>query len=238
MHCAGSRQRARKRLSLFAVSLQCTVLAFLLLFVGSGLKAGTSDGRSDSITVYLVGYGYHVGLFLPARAIPDSLIPERGDFPEAVYLEFGWGDADFYRAPRFNLLLGLKALFLPTRSVLHVAGWPEDVPRYFPGRPVIALRFSETEFLKLVRFVHRSFRRTRNRRVRPVSRGLYRTSFFYPATGTYSALYTCNTWTAKALAAAGCPLHARSIVSAGALLRAAARCAEYRSRREKAKMGR
>jgi hypothetical protein len=40
-------------------------------------------------------------------------------------------------------------------------------------------------------------------------------SVFYVATGTYSATYTCNTWTAEALRAGGIPVTSAGVVFAG-----------------------
>ena len=197
----------------------------VFLVLGFLFQPGTSiAAATDSVTIYLLNHGYHVGLFLPVDALPDSLIPERRDFPEATFLEFGWGDADFYPAPSFNLLLGLKALFLPTRSVLHVVGWARTELPPASECSVLRLRLLVANFVQLALFVHRSFRRAGKGPVAPLGPGLYGHSYFYPATGIYSALNTCNTWTARALQAAGCPMHPRFVLTAAALLRAARRC--------------
>ena len=49
---------------------------------------------------------------------------------------------------------------------------------------------------------------------RAIADGPYPGSLFYVSTRTYSAGYTCNTWTAEALQTAGLPVHADGVVFA------------------------
>jgi len=48
----------------------------------------------------------------------------------------------------------------------------------------------------------------------PMRAGPYPGSLFLPASRDYSALYTCNTWTAEGLAAAGLPVAPAGILFA------------------------
>lgn len=43
-------------------------------------------------------------------------------------------------------------------------------------------------------------------------------SVFYAAIGTYSAAYTCNTWTAEGLYVSGIPVTAAGVVFSGQLI--------------------
>jgi hypothetical protein len=85
-----------------------------------------------------------------ASDISRDLMPERRDFPEAEYLEFGWGDWDFYQTSSFNSGNALKALLLSTNTVLHVVAFSGPVTRYAPYREIIAPRPPSHGFQYLV----------------------------------------------------------------------------------------
>jgi hypothetical protein len=63
--------------------------------------------------------------------------------------------------------------------------------------------------------------RGRRRAAVRIAPGPYPESAFYASSGTYSLDYTCNTWTATALKAAGLPIQASGVVL---LIRSPAGC--------------
>ena len=149
--------------------------------------------------VFVVPQGGHTGLAVRAAHIPASLVPEKRDFPGADWLEFGWGDRDFYMAPAAGPWLSFKAAFLPTRSVVHVAGVRGELGEAFPGAEIVEIPLSRAALEGLLRYVHDTFERAGDATV-PLGRG------FYPGRETFHLLRTCNVWTAGALRAAGLPV--------------------------------
>ena len=168
--------------------------------------------------VWVVDHGWHTGLVLGRSSIPPGLLPEQDDFPAAQYLEFGWGDADFYRARDAGVALAIRAAFLSKASVLHVAGLPEPPEQAFAADDVVEIRLSRLGFEALARFVDGSFDREGQRVAPPRGPGLYGDSAFYTARGHYHLLYTCNTWIADALRAAGLPITPVYAMTAGNLM--------------------
>lgn len=60
-------------------------------------------------TVYVVNHGgRHTGIAAERADIPPSLWPANHDYPNARYLEVGWGDDDGYRK---DLTTGIVALW-------------------------------------------------------------------------------------------------------------------------------
>jgi uncharacterized protein (TIGR02117 family) len=149
--------------------------------------------------VFVVPQGGHTGLAVRAADIPALLVPEKRDFPRAEWLEFGWGDRDFYMAPSPGPWLSFKAAFLPTPGVVHVAGVQGELRVYFPGAEIIEIPLSRSALEGLLRYVHRAFERNGGPAA-PLGRG------FYPGRDTFHLLRTCNVWTAGALRAAGLPV--------------------------------
>jgi uncharacterized protein (TIGR02117 family) len=156
-------------------------------------------------TIYLVHNGWHSGIVVQAADLPPAVLPERADFPNARYLELGWGDRDFYQAHRMGVWMSLKAAFLPTASVLHIVGFNDSVTRFFPGSTLFEFRLSPSALERLSHYLHESLDRDGATRVPALGPGLYSISRFYPARGHFHMFNTCHAWTARAMQTAGYP---------------------------------
>ncbi len=171
-----------------------------------------SNGGSAASVLLLVDR-WHAGVVLKVSDIPGDLVPERRDYPEAEYLELGWGDWDFYQVPGFHLGYALKALLFSDKSILHVVDFGGPVDRYALYREIIEFHPASRGFERLVGYIDESFAREGRSAARPVGRGLYGDSRFYPARGAFHLFNTCNTWIAGALQAAGYPISSAITVS-------------------------
>jgi uncharacterized protein (TIGR02117 family) len=167
--------------------------------------------------IWVVDHGWHTGLVMERSAIPTGLLPEQDDFPRARYLELGWGDADFYQARDPGAWTALRAAVASRASVVHVVGLPAPPVEAFAGE-IVQVQLSRAGFDALVRFVDEALQREGRPRAPMLGRGLYGTSAFYPARGRYHLFYTCNTWIAEALRAAGAPITPAYAITAGNLM--------------------
>ncbi len=154
-------------------------------------------------TIYLVSHGWHAGIVLQRAEIPESVWPAPVDFPDARYLEVGWGDMDYYQTPDPHMGLSIKAALLPTTSVLHIVGFSGPVPAYFPLSEIIRIELSSAGFEHLAHSIAESFARDEAGNARSLGPGLYGNSRFYRSRETYHLFNTCNVWTTRALRAAG-----------------------------------
>jgi uncharacterized protein (TIGR02117 family) len=177
----------------------------LLLATSCGACAAPGAGERGE-TIYLVSHGWHAGIVLRRADIPDSVWPAPGDFPDAQYLEVGWGDRDYYQTPDPHMGLILKAALSPTASVLHIVGFSGPVPAYFPYSEIIRIELSSAGFEHLSRTIVESFARDGDGNVTSLGPGLYGNSRFYLSRETYHLFNTCNVWTARVLRAAGLPI--------------------------------
>jgi deoxyribonuclease V len=137
--------------------------------------------------------------------VPAAVWPEREDFPDAEYLEVGWGERDFYQAPRGTFWLGLKAALWANDSVLHVGAFSGPPAAYFFGSEVAEIALSTRGFDALVAFVANAHARTVDGRAIALGPGRYGHSRFYLGRERY-VLTTCNVWTVRALRAGGLPV--------------------------------
>ena len=167
--------------------------------------------------VLVTSNGWHSGIVLARTDVPAAAIPESADFPAAAYLEFGWGDAVYYPAPRPHLGLALGAIF-PGPAVVHLVGLPDHPARVFPTAQVVRLTLSPPAFERLIAHLAAAFERGGAERAQPSADGLYPFSRFYPGTGRFHAFNTCNTWTAQALQAAGLAIEPEGVQTVGELM--------------------
>ena len=173
--------------------------------VGKGLQAG-------GVAVYVTSNGWHTGIVVARASLPPGAIPEAADFPVAPYLEFGWGDAEYYPAPRPTLGMALGAALGLNPALVHVVGLPAHPREGYPNSEVVELRLSPDGFQRLVHYLDATFARDGAKRIPAGAPGLYSFSLFYAAKGKFHLFNTCNTWAARGLAAAGLPVEVSGVV--------------------------
>jgi uncharacterized protein (TIGR02117 family) len=171
--------------------------------------------------VFVVHNNWHAALVVPKADLSQALVPEQEHFPEAEYLEIGWGDRDYFPATEESVGLALRAAFWSRGSVLHVVGFRGAVRDYFTDGESIELALSSEAFRRLSEFVSASFSRTDPSIPAESQPGLVPYARFYPAAGRFSILRTCNTWIAEALKSAGLDISPRYVISAASLARQA-----------------
>ncbi len=178
------------------------VLAVLLAVLIAVPAFGQSPVASCR-TVHVVDNGWHTGIIIPTRDFAPRRFLGSDYFKGKDWLEFGWGDAEFYQSKETSAGLALRALFWPTETVMHVYGFNGTPTRVFRKKQIVTLRLSEPGYRKLLGGLRGGFARGTGGQVIPLKPGLYGRSHFYRGTGSYSAMRTCNTWIAEVLAAGG-----------------------------------
>ena len=177
------------------------VVGLLLMFFTC--VAMSSPLRQGKQQIFVTSNGWHTGIVLKRNYLSFENMPEISDFPQAEFVEFGWGDAKFYPAKEATVGITLAAALMPTLAVMHVVGLPAEPSRYFTHAEVVPLSLGKQDLDRLIAFIADSFDRKSKPRADPIASGLYKSSYFYPAKGKFHLLNTCNSWTARALRAGG-----------------------------------
>ena len=165
-------------------------------------------------TVYVVYHGaLHTGLTVKRSDIPRGHWPAGADFARSKYIEVGWGDDGGYRKP-LTSGSATKALLGDPQTVLFADGFSEPIYRKYrdPKFTVLAVDLPNAGLSRLCDHIQETYALKRNGEPIRLGDGWYR------ARGTYSALNTCNTWIARALRKAGCPIDETFCLTAGQLL--------------------
>lgn len=162
------------------------------------------------ITIYACDNGVHTDLVLPVSAghvdWRQLLHPEE-DVGEIAWshVSFGWGSEDFYvSTPTWadvRPMTALKAL-LWDETVLHVEYRWQPAAGAKCGVWVVG----SEDYGRIAAFVRSSLRGWPAERPTLVAAGYGPRDAFFAANGTYTAIETCNQWTARALRTGGAPV--------------------------------
>jgi uncharacterized protein (TIGR02117 family) len=209
MSCQTPRHAVTRRALLGA----CLPAGTLLVLAGcrSPPLPTYQEATGDGVTTYLIAAGWHTEIALPVHAMHGPLRSITPDFPGAQYLSFGWGERNYYMARAPTVGDAMSALF-PGPAVLLVT------PLYRPPRDsransqVFELSLSTAGLDRLSNYLWAAFEKSGGGSPRRLDAGPEPGSVFYAATGTYSATYTCNTWTAEGLRVGGIPVTPAGVV--------------------------
>lgn len=164
-----------------------------------------ADPALRPVPVYLTAHGWHVGIVVEADRILPHL-PPSPHYPDGRWLEFGWGDADYYPHPDPGLGVLLKAALLPTGTVMHIVAFNQPPPQRFPQSHTVPLQLSKSGMNELAKFLATHMRTDDQGQAIYQQAGLYGESAFFAARRAYILPYTSNLWSARALRSAGLPI--------------------------------
>jgi uncharacterized protein (TIGR02117 family) len=194
------------------------VLAGLIVLTARHGDPKISPAGRDGPEAVFVSNGYHAGLALPRKQVANlggakglpALISIASRFQHYEWIEFGWGDAEFYRATpttdEFQWRLAWLALTGQGQgSVLHVVGLEKEPERTFRTSDLVRIRLSPEGFAGLGQKIEESFAADDSQRPQELGPGLYGPSLFYKAKGQFNLFHVCNHWVADLLDAAGIP---------------------------------
>ena len=200
--------------------LKCWLV--LVLFVTWLTACGTippKDVGPRTHLIYVTSNSWHTAIVVPAPAlVAINALPEIADFPDAAFLEFGWGDRIYYQAKEKTFDITLFAALIPTPAIMHMAALQAPPEDDGSGLKMIPVKLTESGFQHFVKTLAAEFERPPDGRAKSISRGLYPNSHFYHAHGKFHLFNTCNTWTAHMLRASGVDLSSFGIVTADELM--------------------
>ncbi|GEJ46110.1 MULTISPECIES: TIGR02117 family protein [unclassified Chryseobacterium] len=184
------------------------ILALLIPYIPVSAK---NDGQKKEIPIYIYTNGVHTDIVMPvkndlqdwSRIIPFANTKSKKT--DYQYIGIGWGDKGFYLdTPTWADLkfsTAVKAAFWLSDSAMHCTYYNTMKE----GKDCKMIMISRSQYQNLVKFVEDKFDRDQNGNfiLIPTNAVYSDNDAFYDAKGTYSFLYTCNTWSNNALKAAG-----------------------------------
>jgi uncharacterized protein (TIGR02117 family) len=202
----------RIALRFLAALLAVPVLYFLAALILGAVPAnrGWREAK-EGVTVFVRTNGVHTWILVP-KVTPEMdwrpLVPS-GHLKDqrwggGNYVALGYGNRTFYLETPTWGDLSMKNAFLAAfgrgRSLMH-ADHDHDPQPSGDTRPIV---LRHEEYRRLVDFARGSFQYDSQGRTIPLlGRGYGASDMFYEAVGPYNAVYTCNSWTGRALRHAG-----------------------------------
>ena len=174
----------------------------------------------NSNDIYLIKTAWHVGISLKIDSFTVSKLNVLRYFEKYKFADIGWGDEDFYQNPGINILLGLKALFFPTSSVVRISGIYSDIKYLIDISDfAVKLSLSAKQFSKLLEFIDKSLTKNDDGNYVIASEKNGGQIIFFKSNLKYHAFHTCNTWIAEALNYADLKISKTGIITAQQLYR-------------------
>lgn len=193
------------------------ILGIVIIYVILGLLipyipvSAKDDGQKKEVPIYIYTNGVHTDIVMPvkndlqdwSRKIPFANTKSKKT--DYQYVGIGWGDKGFYLdTPTWADLkfsTAVKAAFWLSDSAMHCTYYNTMKE----GEDCKMMMISRGQYENLVKYVEDKFDRDQNGNfiLIPTNAVYGDNDAFYDAKGTYSFLYTCNTWSNNALKAAG-----------------------------------
>ncbi|MGG1923697.1 TIGR02117 family protein [Chryseobacterium sp. NRRL B-14798] len=206
-----------KTILMYILKVLGIILGIVIIYVILGLLipyipvSAKDDGQKKEIPIYIYTNGVHTDVVMPvkndlqdwSRKIPFA--NTRSKKTDYQYIGIGWGDKGFYLdTPTWADLkfsTAIKAAFWLSDSAMHCTYYNTMKE----GDDCKMIMISRNQYQNLVKFVEDKFDRDQNGNFMliPTDAVYGDNDAFYDAKGTYSFLYTCNTWSNNALKAAG-----------------------------------
>ena len=193
------------------------ILGFVVLYVILALSlpyieiSAKQTSEQKNIPIYIYTNGVHTDLVMPIKNEQidwSQKIPFNDTMSKATnyqYVGIGWGDKGFYLdTPTWAELkfsTAFEAAFWLGDSAMHTTFYykmteAEDCKK---------IMISRSQYADLIKFVDSQFdKNPSGQNILIATTAVYsKDDSFYEAQGSYSFLYTCNTWTNDALKVAG-----------------------------------
>lgn len=195
-------------------------IAVALLLAACATPAAPS--QPGDATIYVIRRDWHTDIGLPVEEITGPLAVLEKSFPGVRFLTFGFGERQFLVNRKTDFAAMVLAL-LPSRSALLMTALGASPEAAFGRQNVVLLHVSRPDFDRIQAAIHAEIEQTPGGEPVLLDNGPYPGSVYYAARGTYSGLYTCNSWTAATLRAGGLPMAAIGTLFAGQVMEMAVR---------------
>jgi len=192
------------------------IIGLLALYVLAGIGlgrigVGEEANAKDDLSIYILTNGVHTDLVLPIKTPQIDWSQQlrfentKGKRTDYNFIAIGWGDKGFYLDTPSWAELKFSTAFNAATGLSTAAIHATFYHRMKEGSDCVRIDISTNQYQRLIDFIQKDFIRKPNGDVKLIeTEAVYSDSdAFYDATGSYSVFHTCNSWTNRALKAAG-----------------------------------
>jgi len=225
------KKKLLKSMALIGYIILGLLLFVVVYFSGDFILSRIPASRSemgyakDGISVYVLSNGVHTDIVLPVRQDSvdwNDIFPyenTKGQDSLQHWVAIGWGDKGFYlNTPEWKDLKLKTALVAGLgigETALHVTYYKRMQENQYCRKTMI----TRAQYSRLVSYVLASLEKDgQGKPILIETNAQYNNDdAFYEANGAYSLLFSCNTWTNKALKYANMPAGVWTVFDKGIL---------------------
>ncbi|ACE85178.1 DUF2459 domain-containing protein [Cellvibrio japonicus] len=185
------------------------VLVLLLSGCVSSPREADVPLRDTQHVIYFIYQGWHTSLLLEAEPVRRYSRHLQADVVGQDYVRIGWGDGDYFTGKSKSMGTATRALFVSDYSAVQVLTYRQSPLAHIPSETRVPLAITERSFKRLVRYLDSAFALDAQRQLIRLPAYEENTGTFYRAEQHYSLFSNCNTWSGRALQAAGLPVRSR-----------------------------
>ncbi len=132
-------------------------LADRLAYPEAASQWACTDSEPTCKSVSIVHNSWHAAIVLRKSDLAERTMPELADFPAAQFIEFSWGDKDYFPDPQSGIFGAIKAAMWSSGSVIHLVGFTDTVENFYRGATITELRLSRDRLRTHGRLCRRNF---------------------------------------------------------------------------------
>ena len=211
-------------------------LVYCIFFVAiAGCSSLPDKGKiptaNASRQIYFIYREWHTSILLPADFVRAHSKVMVGEASGQQFVRIGWGDGVYFTGKSKTFGSATKALFASRYSALQILAYAQSPFDQIPAETRVPLAITDKGLRGLIRYIDKSFVRDERGQVIPLSAYGEGIGNFYRAEGQYGLFSNCNTWSGRALQAAGLPVRSRLQLTAQSVFEQAKAISDYQMAR-------
>lgn len=178
-------------------------------------------------TIYFIYRDWHTSILIDAKTVALHSRYLQQEAANQRYIRIGWGDGNYFTGKNKTFGAATKALIASSHSALQVISYAQSPFASLPPDTWVSIAITDKGMRKLIRYLDDSYALDSSGQVIPLHAYVIDAGHFYQASGHYSLLSNCNTWSGRALQAARLPVRSSLQLTAQSVFEQARYISDY-----------
>jgi uncharacterized protein (TIGR02117 family) len=191
------------------------LLGIALVFLLSGCltmsPAVEISADKPTHTIYFAYHHWHTSVIVEVSSLAkqNPKLVAHVNIENQKFVRLGWGDGDYFTGKSKTVGTAAKALIASRYSAMQMLTYSELELRDIPRDSIVPLAISEKGLQKLMKYLDDSIAKSAKGEAFILPSTSINAGIFLQAKDHYSVFNNCNTWSGRALRAAGLSVASR-----------------------------